>query len=71
MSDKITQEQINEVVGAILRIYGDSKSFGDSIESLQKNTERISVENQIAELRKQQKNINETIEAQIQALLGM
>ena len=71
MSDKITQEQINEVVGAILRIYGDSKAFEDSVESMRKNTNRISVENQIAELRKQQKDFNETIEAQIQALLGM
>jgi len=71
MSEKITQEQINEVIGAILRTYGDSKRFEDSLQSVQKNAKRIDTENEIAELRRQQREYNEQIEAQIQELLGM
>ncbi len=71
MSEKITQEQINEVIGAILRTYGDTKRFEDSLQSVQKNAKRIDTENQIAELRRQQREYNEQIEAQIQELLGM
>jgi len=69
--EKVTQEQINEVVGAILRTYGDTKRFEDSLQSVQKNAKRIDTENQIAELRRQQREFNEQIEAQIQELLGM
>lgn len=71
MSEKITQEQINEVIGAILRTYGDTKRFEDSLQSAQKNAKRIDTENEIAELRRQQREFNEQIEAQIQELLGM
>ncbi len=71
MSEKITQEQINEVIGAILRTYGDTKRFEDSLQSAQKNAKRIDTENEIAELRRQQREYNEQIEAQIQELLGM
>ncbi len=71
MSEKVTQEQINEVIGAILRTYGDTKRFEDSLQSVQKNAKRIDTENEIAELRRQQREYNEQIEAQIQELLGM
>ena len=69
--EKVTQEQINEVIGAILRTYGDTKRFEDSLQSVQKNAKRIDTENEIAELRRQQREYNEQIEAQIQELLGM
>jgi len=67
-----TTAQINAVVDVILKVFGnDAALFEASLTEIKVNTKKVTIENQIDALRKQQREFNESIEAQIQALLGM
>ena len=66
-----TQAQIGQIADIILKVFdSDPKVFEASLEAIKVNTERVTVQNQIEALRKQQREFNEQIEAQVQALLG-
>jgi hypothetical protein len=67
-----TTAQINAVIDIILEIFGnDAQLFKASLAEIKTNTTKVTIENQIDALRKQQREANDAIEAQIQALLGM
>jgi hypothetical protein len=67
-----TQQQISAVIDIILEIFGnDAQLFKASLTEIKTNTTKVTIENQIDALRKQQREANDAIEAQIQALLGM
>jgi hypothetical protein len=67
-----TTQQINAVIDIILEIFGnDAQLFKASLAEIKTNTTKVTIENQIDALRKQQREANDAIEAQIQALLGM
>ena len=67
-----TSAQISAVVDIILEVYaGNAALFRESLEEIKANTERVTIQNKVDDLRKQQREANEAIEAQIQTLLGM
>jgi small-conductance mechanosensitive channel len=67
-----TTVQINAVIDIILSVFGnDAEAFKTALEEIKANTEKVTIDNKIADLRKQQREANEAIEAQIQVLLGM
>lgn len=67
-----TEAQQAVIGGVILDVFGtDVESFRDSLQAIKVNTNRVTIDNQIAELRKQQQAFNDGIEAQIQALIGL
>ena len=67
-----TQQQIAAIADVILEVFGnDANLFKDSLTEIKVNTTKVTIENQIDALRKQQREFNESIEAQIQALLGL
>jgi hypothetical protein len=67
-----TTAQINAIADIILEVYdGDAQLFKASLEQIKVNTERVTIQNQIDALRKQQREANDAIEAQIQTLLGL
>jgi hypothetical protein len=67
-----TQQQISAVIDIILEIFGnDAQLFKASLAEIKVNTTKVTIENQIDALRKKQREDNEAIEAQIQALLGL
>ena len=65
-------QEINAIADIILQEFdGDAELFRASLAQIRANTERVTIQNQIDALRKQQREFNESIEAQIQTLLGM
>ena len=67
-----TQEQLSIIGDIILRVFdADPAVFEASLEAIRINTDKVTIQNQIEALRKQQREFNENIEAEIQALLGM
>jgi hypothetical protein len=67
-----TQQQISAVIDIILETFGnDAQLFKASLTEIKTNTTKVTIENQIDALRKKQREDNEAIEAQIQALLGL
>jgi hypothetical protein len=67
-----TQAQISAVTDIILDVFdADPALFRASLEEIKVNTEKVTRDNQIEALRKQQREFNAQIEAQIQALLGL
>jgi hypothetical protein len=67
-----TQQQISAIADVILDVFGnDANLFKASLTEIKVNTKKVTIENQIDALRKQQREFNEGIEAQIQALLGL
>ena len=67
-----TTQQISAVIDIILETFGnDAQLFKASLAEIKTNTTKVTIENQIDALRKQQREANDAIEAQIQALLGM
>ena len=67
-----TQQQIAAIADVILEVFGnDANLFKASLTEIKTNTERVTIQNQIDALRKQQREANDAIEAQIQALLGL
>jgi hypothetical protein len=66
------QQQISAVIDIILEIFGnDAQLFKASLTEIKTNTNKVTIENQIDALRKQQREANDAIEAQIQELLGL
>jgi hypothetical protein len=67
-----TSVQINAIADIILKVFGgDATAFETAMKEIMENTEKVTLDNKIAELRKQQQAANEDFEAQIQALLGL
>jgi len=67
-----TQQQIAAIADIILDEFdGNAELFRASLSQIRTNTERVTIQNQIDALRKKQREDNESIEAQIQALLGL
>jgi len=67
-----TQQQISAVIDIILETFGnDAQLFKASLTEIKTNTNKVTIQNQIDALRKKQREDNEAIEAQIQALLGL
>jgi hypothetical protein len=67
-----TQQQISAVIDIILETFGnDAQLFKASLAEIKTNTTKVTIENQIDALRKQQREANQAFEDQIQALLGM
>jgi hypothetical protein len=67
-----TTAQISAIADVILEVFGnDAQLFKASLAEIKTNTTKVTIENQIDALRKQQREANDAIEAQIQALLGM
>ena len=67
-----TQQQIAAIADVILEVFGNDANLSkDSLTEIKTNTKKVTIENQIDALRKQQREANDAIEAQIQALLGM
>ena len=67
-----TSAQLSIIGDIILEVFeSDPQVLKASLEAIKVNTERVSIENQIEALRKQQREYNEQIEAQIQELLNM
>ena len=67
-----TQAELSIIGDIILRVFdSDPKVFEASLEAIRINTDKVTIQNQVDALRKQQREFNEQIEAQIQALLGM
>jgi len=67
-----TTAQINAIADVILEVFGnDANLFKDSLTEIKTNTKKVTIENQIDALRKQQREANQAFEDQIQALLGM
>ena len=69
MADQAT---ISAVIDIIVDVFDkDPAVFRASLEAIKINTDKMTIDNQIEELRRQQREFNEQIEAQIQQLLGM
>jgi hypothetical protein len=67
-----TQEQLSIIGDIILRVFDSNPAvFEASLEAIRINTDKVTIQNQIEALRKQQREFNEYIESEIQALLGM
>ena len=67
-----TQQQIAAIADIILDEFdADPELFRASLAQIRKNTERVTIQNQIDALRKQQREANQVFEDQIQVLLGM
>ena len=67
-----TSAQINAIADTILSVFGnDAEAFKTALEEIKANTEKVTIDNKILFLQKQQREFNEDIEAQIQNLLGM
>ena len=67
-----TQQQIAAIADVILEVFGnDANLFKDSLTEIKVNTTKVTIENQIDALRKQQREANDAFELQIQALLGL
>ena len=67
-----TQQQIAAIADIILDEFdADPELFRASLAQIRTNTERITIQNQIDALRKQQREANDAIETQIQVLLGL
>jgi hypothetical protein len=67
-----TTAQINAIADVILEVFGnDANLFKDSLTEIKVNTTKVTIENQIDALRKQQREANDAFELQIQALLGL
>ena len=68
MADQAT---ISAVIDIIVDVFdSDPAVFRASLEAIRINTDEVTKQNQVEALRKQQREFNEQIEAQIQALLG-
>jgi hypothetical protein len=66
------QQEIAAVVDIILDVFDRNPNlFRESLEEIKVNTEKVTIDNRIEALRKQQREFNAQIEAQIQELLGM
>ena len=66
-----TTAEISAIADIILRVFdADPVVFEASLEAIRINTDEVTKQNQVEALRKQQREFNEQIEAQIQALLG-
>ena len=67
-----TQQQIAAIADIILDEFdGNAELFRASLSQIRTNTERVTIQNQIDALRKQQREANQAFEDQIQALLGL
>jgi len=67
-----TQQQIAAIADIILEVFSnDAQLFKASLTEIKTNTTKVTIENQIDALRKQQREANQAFEDQIQALLGM
>lgn len=67
-----TEVQINAIADIILKVFdGDPVVFEESLKSIKINTNRVTIENQIEDLRRQKQEYEAQIEAEIQRLLGM
>jgi hypothetical protein len=67
-----TTAQINAIADVILKVFGnDAALFEKALKEIRENTERVTLDNKIEAIRKQQREANEAFEAQIQTLLGM
>jgi len=69
---KATLEQLEVIGGVILDVFGtDVEAFRASLAEIKTNTEKVTLENRIAEIRKEMQEYNDNKEAEIQALLSM
>jgi len=67
-----TNAEINAIADVILEVFGkDAALFKASLTEIKVNTTKVTIENQIDALRKQQREANQVFEDQIQVLLGM
>ena len=67
-----TSAEINIIADIILKVFDKNPAvFESSLQAIKVNTEKVTIDNQVAELRKQQQAYNEQVEAQIQSLLNM
>jgi hypothetical protein len=67
-----TQAEIEAIANIILRVFErDPQVFEASLEAIKVNTDKITIDNRIAEIRKEIRVFTEAKEAEIQELLGM
>lgn len=67
-----TTAELSIIGDIILDVFDkDPEVFKSSLEAIRVNTEKVTIENQIAEIRKEIANFVETKEAEIQSLLDM
>jgi len=67
MASEAVQSAIADI---IVSVFGsDTEAFRTALAEIKANTEAVTLQNKIAELRKQQKAAHDEIESQIQALI--
>ncbi len=67
-----TSAELSIIGDIILDVFDkDPQVFKSSLEAIRVNTEKVTIENQIAAIRKEIANFVETKEAEIQSLLDM